>query len=145
MSKAKFLSRLYEAFVCEWLLPHITPYLDPGQFGGIKGASTNHYLVKLLSFIHDNIDKRDPHAIVLAPLDLSKAYNRGSGQVLTDLVDMHVPNWLVSLIFSYMSGRSMQLAFNGAWPEIKKTCQVAFLKVAICSWICSWCSSMGHS
>ena len=52
ISKTSFLSKCYESFVVYWLLVHIKPFLDPGQFGGLKGVSINHYMIKLLHFIH---------------------------------------------------------------------------------------------
>ena len=52
-------------------------------------------------------------------LDLSKAYNHGSAQyVLIDLHDMHTPGWLLAIIASFLSNRTMQLRFNEAWSEI---------------------------
>ena len=120
LSKTKFTSKLYERFLCDWLLPIVEPYLDPGQYGGMKGSSVSHYMVKLLNFIHTNVDKKDPHAVVLCLLDLSKAYNRGSPSlVLVDLFDMHTPGWILSLVASYMSNRTMSLQYNGVSSEVK--------------------------
>ena len=39
ISKTAFLSKCYESFIGDWLLPIINPYLDPGQCGGLKGSS----------------------------------------------------------------------------------------------------------
>ena len=108
ISLTSFLSRVLESILCDWLLPIVDPFLDPGQYGGLKGSSTNHYLVKLLDFIHKQVDNRLPHAVVLMILDLSKAFNRGSASyVLEDLFNMHVPGWLLAIIASYMSNRKM--------------------------------------
>ena len=121
LSKTKFLSKLYEGFLCDWLLPQVQPYLDPHQYGGMKGSSVNHYLVKLLNFIHKGLNMRDPQAVILACLDLSKAYNRGSASIaLVDLFDMHVSPFLLAIIASYMQNRSMVLIFNGVCSEVKK-------------------------
>ena len=88
------------------------PYLDPGQCGGLRRSSINHYLIKLLDFIHTTIDSRIPHAVVLAALDLSKAYNRGDSYVIEDLHDMHTPGWLLALLCSYLSSRSLVLSYQ---------------------------------
>ena len=61
--------------VPDWLLPIVQPFLDPCQFG-LKGGSINHYLIKLLKFIHEQLDHKDPHAVAVALVDLSKAFNR---------------------------------------------------------------------
>ena len=83
------------------------------QFG-LKGGSINHYLIKLLQFIHTNLDLRDPHAVVLALVDLSKAFNRISHLVIEDLHDMHVPAWFLRILTSYLTERSMILTYDGA-------------------------------
>ena len=114
IAKTSFFSKVFEAYLSEWLIPIVKPFLDPNQFG-IKGGSINHYLVLLLRFIHENLDLKDPHAVVIALIDLSKAFNRVSHQlVIEDLYDMHVPPWLLKILISYLKQRSMVLTFHGA-------------------------------
>ena len=93
LSQTNFFSKQYEVFIADWILPIIKPYLDPGQYGGMKGSSINHYLISLLNFIHMNIDQKpEPHCGLLAMIDLQKAYNyRSFILVIQDLYDMHVP------------------------------------------------------
>ena len=51
----------------------------------------------------------------MALVDLSKAFNRVSHQmVIEDLYDMHVPSWLLLILSSYLTKRSMILTYNGA-------------------------------
>ena len=115
ISKTSFFSKNYESFLCDWLLPFINPFLDPGQCGGLSQSSITHYLIKLLHFCHYNLDQRDPHAVILAMVDMMKAFNRVSHNILMqDLFDMHVPGWLLCIIASYLSSRSMILHFHGA-------------------------------
>ena len=115
ISKTAFFSKLFEALIGDYLMPIITKYIDPGQCGGLKGTSITHYLVKLIDFVHKTLDKNTPHAAILCTEDYSKAYNRGSFPlVMEDLHAMHTPPWLLSIIFSYLSGRSMILSFHGA-------------------------------
>ena len=95
-------------------MPIVGPYLDPCQYG-VKGTSINHYMFQLLKFIHEYLDLKSPHAVVIALIDLSKAFNRVSHSlVIEDLHDMHVPPWLLLILISYLSGRSMILTYNGA-------------------------------
>ena len=112
ISKTNFLSKLLENLLGDWLLPIVEPFLDPGQCGGLNRSSINHYLIKLLDFIHTTIDQRAPHAVVLAALDLSKAFNRGDSLVIQDLHDMHTPGWLLALLCSYLSSRSLVLSYQ---------------------------------
>ena len=124
ISKTVWCSKLLEAVLCEYILPVVTPYLDPGQCGGLKGSSTTHYLVKLLDFIHKTLDKRTPHGVVLATEDLSRAYNRGSHSlVIEDLHAMHLPSWLLALTVSYLTGRSMVLTYQQAGVQATSSVQ----------------------
>ena len=109
IAKTTFFSKVFESFLSEWLLPIVEPYLDPCQYG-LKGASINHYLLKILEFVHEYLDLKDPHAVVMAMVDLSKAFNRVSHQmVIQDLYNMHVPPWLLLIPVSYLTGRTMIL------------------------------------
>ena len=120
ISKTPFISKLYEAFIAGWLLPIIEPYLDPGQCGGLKGLSVTHYLIKLLHFVHSTLDKRQPHAVLAACVDISKAFNRvDHSLVIQDLYDMHTPPWLLNILVSYLSNRSMILEYHGKYSTRK--------------------------
>ena len=72
IAKTPFLSKCFESFLSDWIMPLVEPYLDPCQYG-LKGASINHYMIKLLRFIHEYLDLKNPHAVVIALVDLSKA------------------------------------------------------------------------
>ena len=113
LSKTPFLSKVYEACLADWLLPIIKPFLDPGQCG-MKGLSITHYLIKLLNFTHSILDKKQPYAVLAACIDLSKAFNRVSHDLLVqDLYDMHTPPWLLNILISYLSNRTMVMSYNG--------------------------------
>lgn len=114
ISKTPFFSKVYESFIGEWLLKIVEPFLDPGQCG-LRGSSITHYLIQLLHFVFSTLDLRQPHAVLAACVDLSKAFNRVDHSLLIqDLYDMHTPAWLLRIIISYLSGRSMFLTYRGA-------------------------------
>ena len=113
IAKTQFLSKVYEACVADWLLPIIQPYLDPGQCG-LKGMSITHYLIKLLHFTHSILDLKKPYAVLAACIDLAKAFNRVSHDLLVqDLYDMHTPAWLLNILISYLSKRTMVMTYKG--------------------------------
>ena len=86
----------------------------------MKGFSITHYLIKLLHFVHVTLDLRKPHAVLSALIDLSKAFNRVDHTlVIQDLYDMHTPSWLLKIVISYLSDRSMYLSHNGAQSNRK--------------------------
>ena len=52
--------------------------------------------------------------------DLIKAFNRVSHQmVIEDLHDMHVPSWLLLILISYLTERTMILTYNGSSSSSK--------------------------
>ena len=64
--------------------------------------------------MHAAWDKRTPHAVLAACVDLSKAFNRvDHSLVIQDLFDMHTPAWLLKILVSYLSNRSMTLKYRG--------------------------------
>ena len=113
IAKTSFCSKVFESLLSEWLMPIVGPFLDPCQYG-LKVGSITHYLFKLLQFIHEYLDLKDPHAVVVAMVDLNKAFNRVSHQmVIEDLFNMHVPAWLLLILTSYLTERSMIMHYNG--------------------------------
>ena len=114
LSRTFFFSKVYESFIAEWLLPVILPYMDPGQYG-MKGSSIVHYLLRFLHFIHSSLDLKQPHAVLAVLVDLNKAFNRVSHiHVIQDLYDMHAPGWILAILCSYLSGRSMTMSYGQA-------------------------------
>ena len=120
ISKTAWLSKCLENILGDFILPHIDKYLDPGQCGGLKKSSINHYLIKLLDFAHRTLDRTTPHCAILCTEDLSKAYNRGSHNlVVEDLHSMHVPKWTLGIVCSYLKERSCILKYQNSKSERK--------------------------
>jgi hypothetical protein len=60
------------------------------------------------------LDKKQPFAVLAACIDLSKAFNRVSHDLLVqDLYDMHTPPGLLNILISYLSNRTMVMSYNG--------------------------------
>ena len=94
--------------------------MDPDQCG-LRGFSITHYLIKLLHFIQSTLDTKKPQAVLAACIDLSKAFNRIDHSLLIqDLYDMHTPGWLLKIIISYLSDRSMFMTYNNSKSSLKK-------------------------
>ena len=136
IASTSFFSKQYESFIGDWIFPYIERFLDPGQCGGLKGSSITHYLVKLLNFVHKHLDCKEPYAVLLALIDLEKAFNRVSHQlVIEDLADMQVPGWLLLILVSYLTNRSMFMRYKGSTSSRKllpgSTPQGAFLGILL--------------
>ena len=113
------LSKDYEGFLIEWLLPYVKQMLDPGQLGSLKGCSVTHYLVMLFDFILSKTDTYIPHAVMVTLIDFSKGFQRiNHNKVLIRLSDWGVPGWLLKVISSYMTDRSMSVNFKEALPSL---------------------------
>jgi hypothetical protein len=96
-------------------MPIVGPYLDPCQYG-LKGAPIKHYMFKLLMFIHQYLNLKNPHAVVISLIDLSKAFKGVSHQLLIgDLYYMHVPPRLLL----YTTESLMVITYNGATSSSK--------------------------
>jgi hypothetical protein len=75
----------------------------------------NHYFVKLLDFAQRTLDKSSPHCAVLCTEDLSKAYNRGSHNlVIEDLHSTEEPWWILVINCSHLKERTLNLRYQGA-------------------------------
>ena len=86
----------------------------------MKGFSITDYLIKLLHFVHSTLDLRQPHAVLAACVDISKAFNRlDHSLVIQDLYDMHTPGWLLKIVMSYLSNRAMHLTYNDSTSDLK--------------------------
>ena len=115
ISKTNFLSKVFEGFLAEWMLPYIAPFLDTSQFGGLKGVSTTHYLITFLDYVHSVLDLKEPHAVLAATIDLEKAFNRVDHTLLLqDLFDMKCQSWILKILISYLSDKTLILAHNGS-------------------------------
>ena len=100
-------------------MPIVGPFIAPNDYGGLKGLSTPQLLLNLLRFIHGNIDKTQPIAVMMVQANLEKAFNRVSHQlVIMDLFDMMVPGWLLRILISYLPGRNMKLKHKGVSSSI---------------------------
>ena len=98
----------------DWLMSIVGPNIDPKQFGGLKGNSTSHYLIELVSYVLFNQDFKDPIAILMCAVDFSKAFNRiDHNKVLEILSDMGVPGWLLNIVCGFLMNRSMVVSYKG--------------------------------
>ena len=86
--------------------------------------------------MHGYLDLKQPHAVLLALIDLEKAFNRVSHQlVIEDLAAMHVPGWLLLILISYLTNRSMFMRHKGSTSTRRllpgSTPQGAFLGILL--------------
>ena len=115
-----FFSKVMEQFVVKWLMDIIGDKLDIRQYGGTKGNSVSHYLIELINFILFNQDSTEPTAVLACFVDFDKAFNRQDHNILiTKLSDMGVPPWLLKIVMSFLTNRSMIVRYKGANSSVK--------------------------
>ena len=106
--------------------------------GVITGCSTVHYLITLFHFILSGTDSSDkvPKAAIIALIDYSKGFNRIShNKLIIRLSDWGVPGWLLRILCSYMTERTMTVRYKGATstphPLSGKHSRVVYLTLRI--------------
>ena len=115
-----FLSKVMEQFVVMWLLEVIGDKMDIRQYGGTKGNSVAHYLIELINFILFNQDNTEATSVLACFVNFSKAFNRQDHSILiTKLSDMGVPSWLLKLVISFLTNRSMVVRYKGETSTVK--------------------------
>ena len=80
-----------------------------------KYHSTSHYLISLFNFIITSNDSSTiPKTVMIALIDFSKAFNRiDQNKVIIRLFDWGVPGWILRILVSYLTKRSMILRYKG--------------------------------
>ena len=86
----------------------------------IKGLSVTYYFVGFLHFIQSSPNSLVPQAVMTASIDMSKVSNHVDHSLcVIDLFDMHCPNWLLKIIISFLSNRTLVLHYGGQMSKSK--------------------------
>jgi hypothetical protein len=106
------LAKIFESIVGRWLVEKLSPYLDPNQFGSLRGRSTTDALVSLL---HQWCTEMDSGGSVRAVfVDFAKAFDRVDHNLLIKkLLDKNIPHFLVKWFHSYLSSRKQRIRLAG--------------------------------
>ena len=121
ISMTPFLSKSFESIVMDWLLHFVGEKLDWSQFGGIKGSSSSHYLIDMITYILYNQDLKEPQAVVATMVDFEKAFNRQNHHILiTKLSDMGTPGWLLKIVIGFLEERILIVTHKGKKSEPKE-------------------------
>ena len=94
ISLTPFISKTFERIVIDWLMNYVGSEIDWSQYRGVKGSSSSHYIIDMITYILYNQDLKEPKAILLAMIDFEKAFNwLNHIKLLTKLHDMNTPGW----------------------------------------------------
>ena len=107
LSCTPLFSKLMEFFVLEQLKKETK--LRSNQYGGRKGSSCEHYIIKLLTEIHETLDQKDSVCNLLA-VDFRKAFNTmDHAACLGALRDNGASEYTISIVQSFLANRTMNV------------------------------------
>ena len=75
ISLTPFIGKMFERIVIDWLMHYVGSEIDWSQYGGIKGRSSSHYIIDMITYILYNQDLKEPKAVLTAMVDFEKALN----------------------------------------------------------------------
>ena len=117
ISCTNLLSKVYESFVLEWSRDEVVPKTN--QFGGEKGVSTDHFLIRLIDEITSDLEDRRA-ATILASIDYSKAFNRlAHGSCLEVFAKRGASNEILRLLSTFMRDRKMTVKVGSDRSQLR--------------------------
>ena len=107
------ISKIAERFICCFFTEHFRQYLDPNQFGCIKGRSTILALVKFSHNIFTALDKFDCFVRLLF-VDFRKAFDIINHNILfRKMQDINLSPHLIRWLLSFLVNRLQFVSVNG--------------------------------
>ena len=118
-------ARVFESFIAKWIVDDIAEHIDKKQFGNVKGSSTVHYLVDLLRFVLEGLDKPG-HYAYLSTIDFTKAFDRVNHNIVVKkLIELGVRRSIIPIICSFLTGRTQTTKIGKhTSPPLSTTCGV---------------------
>ena len=115
ISCTAMISKIMESFVLEWAMEEVgTKY---NQYGGVKGCSGTHMIMKIWQKIMTNLEDRRA-ATVLTSIDYAKAFNRLSFQhCLAAFAAKGASRPVMGLIAAFLTGRTMKVRVGQTWSD----------------------------
>lgn len=104
ISFTPLLARVFESFLAEWIVcDNTSAHFVSKQFGNLNVFSTVHYLVDMLKFVLEGLDKPG-HFAYLATTDFTKAFDRVNHSiVISKLIKLGVQRSIIPTICSFLT------------------------------------------
>jgi hypothetical protein len=115
ISLLPIISKVVEKCISEFILMYVGPHLSKSQFGFRQGCSTTDAILFLQHLVLRGFEKcekaRRKAQVVIVYFDIAKAFDTVHHQTLLRLLSdkYSLPPYLMSLIKSYLSNRSMKI------------------------------------
>ena len=111
-----FFSKQFERFIATWIHQDIEKQLDTACYGGVKGMSTSHYMIKLVHEILQALDgnsKGDVNAVIATFYDWSKAFDMQDHQLgIESFIKCGVRSSLLPILVNYLQNRRMTVKYR---------------------------------
>ena len=126
VSLLPIMSKIVESHVNSILEHHIEHQLSDWQFGFRKGRSTSDALLSLQHFIFRGFElcERSKRAtnVISVFFDMAKAFDTVPHDRLLISLERNycIPDWLLRLLSSYLSNRTMKVKVNGSFSGTKQ-------------------------
>ena len=120
ISLTPVVSKLFEAFLFDWLLNSIYDQIDPLQFGSLKGSNSTMALIYLLQKWQEAMD-HPGSSLRICLLDFSKAFDCINDNILLNkLKDTNVhPHVLLNWLASFLSNRTQPVKIGSHFSECR--------------------------
>lgn len=110
---------MLESYVSSFTWQETSKNWKKNQFGGRKGASTDHVLISLWDGILQGLDD-DKKAIVLAGIDFSKSFSRCSYQeILSVYVRLGLSDWGLEMHAAFLTNRNMRVKIGNVLSDLQ--------------------------
>ena len=109
------VSKILESYVLEWAMEEVTTKYN--QYGGVRGCSGAHLVLKLWQKILSNLEDRRA-ATILTSIDYAKAFNRLSFQhCLRAFAEKGASTPILRLLATFLTNRRMRVRVGQSWSQ----------------------------
>ena len=114
-----YFGKVFKTILRKEILADVLPHLHVGQFGGLKGLSTDHYLACMyqnLAIASEAHHRQKGVTSILFTFDFTSAYNAMSHDVIvTSSERLQLRKELISIIASYLHQRQTTVSWGDDW------------------------------
>ena len=102
-------SKIFEAYLKDWIIQDIWKNNDPSQYCGEKGTGTEHMIVMLLDRIQQLLDNNPDRSAVLAVgIDWAGAFDKSDPtKATTQFIKLGLRPSLTTVLIDYLSNKKV--------------------------------------
>ena len=124
ISGLKTFDKIAEKLIAELIISDMSKKLDPAQFANQKGMSLQHYLIKMIHKILNDLDnnsKGEVTAVLATLIDWKEAFPIQCPKLgIEAFIKCGVRGALIPLLINYLQDRTMEVKWHGQTSTIRK-------------------------